>query len=66
MDKFRLVKKYLNFKKGTVLYEYTGCTYGVISKDGVAVTEKPSHGSYLKTPFFEVPRKLLFMESCSE
>lgn len=65
MDKFRLVKKYLHYKKGTILYEYTGCTYGVISKDGIAVTEKPGRGSYLETPFFEVPKDLLFLE-CSE
>lgn len=36
--------------KGTVVYEYGGCTYGCISSNGIAVTKKPD-----KAPFFEVP-----------
>ena len=38
-----------NIKKGTIVYEYSGCTYGCIGS-GVAVT-------YIKdqTPFFELP-----------
>ncbi len=36
--------------KGTIVYSYSGTTYGCISHDGEAVTMKPG-----ETPFFEVP-----------
>ena len=39
-----------NFLKGDIVYEYNGYTYGVISYDGIAVSE-----TYGETPFFEVP-----------
>lgn len=37
--------------KGKTVYRFSGHTYGVISSDGVAVTEVAD-----KTPFFEVPK----------
>jgi hypothetical protein len=37
-------------KKGEEFYIYYGYTYGAISKNGIAVTEKKN-----KTPFFEIP-----------
>ena len=36
--------------KGKVVYKYTGYTYGLISRDGVAVSDQPG-----ETPFYEVP-----------
>lgn len=38
------------FKKGEILYKYTGYTYGCIG-DGVALSEAGSR----ETPFFEFP-----------
>lgn len=38
------------FKKGAVVYEYDGYTYGCISWNGKAFTEKEN-----ETPFFELP-----------
>ena len=40
-----------DIKKGKVVYEYHGNTYGVISSSGIAVTDSPG-----KIPFYEVPR----------
>lgn len=36
--------------KGTLIYSYSGATYGCVSRDGEAVTMKAG-----ETPFFEVP-----------
>lgn len=36
--------------KGKVVYRYYGQTYGCISSDGEAVTDKPD-----ETPFYEIP-----------
>lgn len=38
-----------NHKKGEVVYEFDGYTYGCIG-DGIAVSKKPS-----TNPFFEIP-----------
>jgi hypothetical protein len=38
------------FKKNETVFEYTGCTYGCISWNGTAFTEKEN-----ETPFFELP-----------
>lgn len=46
-------------KKGTVVYECRGYTYGCISDAGEAVSEDPN-GAY---PFFEVPRGVVDWES---
>ncbi len=40
-----------DIKKGTIVYEYTGCTYGVISPEGISVSYENGI-----CPFFEVPR----------
>jgi hypothetical protein len=46
------ISEYKNdYPIGSIFYEYTGCTYGCISRDGVAVTLIPD-----ATPFFEVPK----------
>lgn len=39
------------YPAGTVVYFYTGCTYGCIGSSGMAVTINPD-----VEPFFEVPR----------
>jgi len=39
-------------RKGKVVYRYVGDTGGIISKRGVAVTDKAN-----KLPFYEVPKK---------
>jgi len=39
-----------DFLKGETVYEYTGPTYGCISRKGVACSEVEG-----KTPFFELP-----------
>lgn len=39
-----------DLKKGKVVYEYTGYTYGVIGRMGVAVSDQSGKG-----PFYEVP-----------
>lgn len=36
---------------GSVVYSYTGATYGCVGPDGLAVTLEPD-----TTPFFQVPR----------
>ena len=38
-------------RRGKVVYRYIGDTGGIISKRGVAVTDKPN-----KLPFYEVPK----------
>ena len=38
------------FKKGEIVYEYNGATYGCLSSDGSAFTLKSGKG-----PFFELP-----------
>jgi hypothetical protein len=38
------------FKKGEIVYEYFGCTYGCISWKGRAFTKEEN-----ETPFFELP-----------
>lgn len=38
-------------EKGTVMYAYTGCTYGCCSSSGTALTLDPKGG----TPFTEIP-----------
>lgn len=42
-----------DFKKGEVLYEYTGCTYGCITPDGIACSLDG------EIPFFELPESAL-------
>ena len=42
------------YKKGEILYEYHGCTYGCISNNGTACTETPN-----QTPFFEIPNNAI-------
>jgi len=37
-------------KKGARVFKYVGCTYGVVSDNGIAVTIKKD-----TTPFLEVP-----------
>lgn len=37
-------------ERGTVVYRYSGVTYGCIGPDGLAVTLEPD-----TTPFFELP-----------
>jgi len=39
-----------DFKKGEVIYRYTGPTYGCIGPNGTACTLE-----YGETPFFEIP-----------
>ena len=39
------------YEKGTLVYLYTGQTFGAVSARGVAVSLEPN-----KTPFFEVPK----------
>ena len=36
--------------KNEVVFEYSGCTYGCITPDGIACSEDG------ETPFFELPR----------
>ncbi len=43
--------------KGMTVYEYTGCTYGCITRKGIAVTEEDNG-----TPFFEVPINAIYKE----
>jgi hypothetical protein len=38
-----------NLKKGKVVYEFNGCTYGCIAS-GIAVSDKPD-----ANPFYEIP-----------
>lgn len=38
-----------DYKKGEVVYEYNGCTYGCIGSGGKAFSEKPN-----TAPFFEL------------
>jgi hypothetical protein len=65
MNVYKLLERHDGMRKGKVLYEYPKCTYGVISKDGIAVTLEPSREPYLKSPFFEVPKNLLkFVGTC--
>jgi hypothetical protein len=47
-DEYATVKM---VEEGSVVYEYTACTYGCISSDGIAVSFEPG-----QTPFFQVPR----------
>lgn len=54
MKVFELLNSFMSYRKGTKLYEYTGCTYGVVSGKGLAVTEYPN-----ELPFFEVPLNML-------
>lgn len=42
-------------KKGTIVYEYVGHTYGCISPHGIAVTSNPDGD----IPFFELPHTAL-------
>jgi len=51
-DYFWLARDY---KKGEVLYRYHGYTYGIISDNGVAVSEV-----FDLLPFFEVPLDAVF------
>lgn len=41
-------------KKGTEVFEYTKCTYGCVSPQGVAVTLEEG-----KEPFIELPKEAL-------
>jgi len=43
-----------DLKKRKVVYKYYGFTYGCISSQGVAVTDKPD-----KTPFYELPQSAI-------
>ena len=52
--KYKLKQNFADLPKGSIVFEYGGCTYGCISSNGIAVTLKPD-----KTPFFEVPKTLL-------
>ena len=42
------------FKKGDIVYRYSGCTYGCISNEGIACTIKKD-----ETPFIEIPKEEL-------
>jgi len=50
----------MRLKKGDIVWEFGGCTYGCISRGGIAVMLKlsPSGKSYGEDcpPFFEVPQ----------
>ena len=39
-----------DLKKGREVFKYHGYTYGCISENGVAVSDKPGEG-----PFYEIP-----------
>jgi hypothetical protein len=43
------------FKKGEILYLYTGCTYGAIDY-GVAITEKLDEWPFLEMPLDAIER----------
>jgi hypothetical protein len=47
--------------EGTIVYEYNGCTYGCISRGGIAVTMVKN-----ETPFFEVPMSAVTQEEEKE
>jgi hypothetical protein len=54
MARYKLLQKFEGNPKGTIVWEYSGCTYGVISNEGIAVTLLAG-----QTPFFEIPKRLL-------
>ena len=39
------------YRRGRILHRYLGATYGVVTRNGIAVSEHPSG-----MPFFEVPK----------
>lgn len=41
-----------DLKKGKVVYKYYGQTYGCITGNGIAVSNKPG-----KNPFYEIPEE---------
>ena len=43
-----------NYKKGEILFEYDGYTYGCISPNGIACSDKDQ-----ETPFYEIPKNAL-------
>lgn len=43
-----------DFKKGTIVYEYCGATYGCVGAGGIPVTFAPG-----QTPFSEIPASAL-------
>lgn len=43
-----------DFKKGEIVYEYPLYTYGCVSNEGLACSEKDS-----ESPFFELPKNAL-------
>jgi len=47
-----------NAKKDEIVYRFPGATYGIISDEGVAVT----NSSEEKEPFFEIPKEAVEWE----
>jgi hypothetical protein len=44
------------YKKGEILYEYIGYTYGCISPKGIAICDNPDG---VTTPFHEFPKNAI-------
>ncbi len=43
-----------DYFKGDIIFKYSGCTYGCVSDDGMAMCEIEGEG-----PFFQMPRDAL-------
>ncbi|NHI95038.1 MAG: hypothetical protein EAX96_21285 [Candidatus Lokiarchaeota archaeon] len=43
-----------DIEKGTIVYEYCGCTYGCVSQNGVPITIVPN-----EVPFIEIQKSAL-------
>ena len=46
-----------DLEKDKVVYRFSGCTYGLIGRNGIAVSDKPD-----EDPFYEIPKNAVDWE----